>query len=428
MPNKNFASAQPPSRGSKEDAVKAKRENPDLHVQHEAVLYLKANLECLRGNTVKSLKLCLEARLAGGRSRSGNADVGENEEQKGSDPPSAESEMASSYDEAIYYNNLALVHQSAGKVHVALHYYSIALECTSKVSQVDTDNGKYESASFFWSDGATRPDIATKILNNASVCAFQACDFKRSFGCMAKCIAISPELFGKRARCWLRLGQSLMGGLLRNKVHLLEKKEDSHATPDSTEEDFWANPLPRAASYLYKAIYLFQAPSATCNIDLDCYETSLLSLAYIKMEMNDPVGALEACDIMLRDEKPRTTIATLRRRATCKVYAAEALCLLDDAKAASSMLFGSDEIEEAKMKADASSSDSPLYWLAQGFSIENKKKSSESENNTPADIQLVQVKELIENRVLLHRLLEKGDTESAIVLLRGGQVMNVLSV
>ncbi|KAL7519031.1 hypothetical protein ACHAWX_003829 [Stephanocyclus meneghinianus] len=228
MPNKMAAGTGQSQVVHAHDAAKAKKENPDLHVHHEAVLYLKANLECLKGNTTKSLKLCSEGRLAGRRSRLGQSDVtgdaldkvlsnvvdGSGSESEGNnsrDSPTIERQMETYYDEAIYYNNLALVHQSASKVHVALHYYSNALDCMVKVAQLDRVNGNQDKMSFFWSDGVARPDITAEILNNTSVCALQAGDFTRAYNCMAHCVSISPKLFGQRARCWLRMAESCLG-------------------------------------------------------------------------------------------------------------------------------------------------------------------------------------------------------------------------
>ena len=190
---------------------KIKRENPDLHVQHEGVLYLKAELECLRGNTTKSLKLCSEARMAGRRSRGERGNESKDDksgEEEKQELLSNEGKMAAQYDEAIYYNNLALVHHSAGKVHLALHYYSLALNCISDVYDRDVKDGRSHC---FWSDGTARPDISPEILSNTSLCAFQAGDFETAYTCMESCMSLAPELFGKRPRCWLRMGQSCIG-------------------------------------------------------------------------------------------------------------------------------------------------------------------------------------------------------------------------
>ena len=216
------------STSSKTPNVKVKKDNPGLHVRHESALYMKANLEFLRGNTTKSLKLCAEARAAGKKSRAGvnrggkvqirseengfaahdnaaaatsNANVNTN--TVSTEEEDLESQMANDYDEAIYYNNLAMVHQSAGKIHVALHYYSYAISYMENVQMPD-DN-------FFWSDGVARPNVTPDILNNASLCAFQTHDYKRAYECMAQCVTLSPDIFGERARCWLRMAQSLIG-------------------------------------------------------------------------------------------------------------------------------------------------------------------------------------------------------------------------
>ena len=203
--------------------VKVKKDNPGLHVRHESALYMKANLEYMRGNTTKSLKLCAEARTSGKKSRvKPNGGVGQSEENGfvhtddavavtngiKSDATTTteedfETQMANDYDEAIYYNNLAMVHQSAGKIHVALHYYSYAISYMENV-QLPNDN-------YFWSDGVPRPNITADILSNASLCAFQAHDYKRAYECMVHCVTLSPSIFGKRARCWLHMAQSLIG-------------------------------------------------------------------------------------------------------------------------------------------------------------------------------------------------------------------------
>lgn len=203
--------------------IKVKKDDPGLHVRHESTLYMKANLEYLRGNTTKSLKLCAEARTAGKKSRMKGNNM-KSEEVDGfahhvddatasnsgmkitnaGEDDGVESQMANDYDEAIYYNNLAMVHQSAGKIHVALHYYSYAISYMGNVQLRPNDN-------CFWSDGVPRPNFTADVLNNASLCAFQAHDYKGAYEYMTRCVTLSPLIFGERARCWLRLAQSLIG-------------------------------------------------------------------------------------------------------------------------------------------------------------------------------------------------------------------------
>ena len=202
MPNKSAAAQQSQST---QPGNKVKKETPTLQMKHESVLYLKANLEHLRGNTPKSLKLCSEARSAGKKSRGRSDDSSKDLlPDVPRDAAEDEMEMADSYDEAIYFNNLALLHQSAGKVHLALHYYSIAL------SNMERSN---DDASF-WSNGLVKPSLSPEILNNMSICALLARDFKKSYEFLARCIKLSPEVFG-RARSFLRLGQSCIGKVKR---------------------------------------------------------------------------------------------------------------------------------------------------------------------------------------------------------------------
>lgn len=226
MPQKNALPQQPispQSGGASTNAKVKKKDTPELQVRHESVLYLKANLEYLRGNTSKSLKLCAEARSAGEKSRARGH--GEKEKSRGDAQPEeknntpstlhGESQMANDYDEAIYYNNLALLHQSAGKIHLALHYYSYALSYIDRVNFLDescaSDTADGAASRSLWSNGTARPDVTAEILHNTSICAFQTQEFNRAYDCMARCVKISPRVFGKRARCWLRLAQSCFG-------------------------------------------------------------------------------------------------------------------------------------------------------------------------------------------------------------------------
>lgn len=74
-----------------------------------------------------------------------------------------------------------------------------------------------------------------------------------------------------------------------------------------------SNPLLRALCCLYRALYLsagnikleevvtltsneFTIPTPkekSANIDMDCYNMALISLAYVKLQLNDASGALE---------------------------------------------------------------------------------------------------------------------------------------
>mmetsp|Transcript_33514 Transcript_33514/g.81008 ORF Transcript_33514/g.81008 Transcript_33514/m.81008 type:complete len:915 (-) Transcript_33514:117-2861(-) len=336
MPSKNAGQQQqtPQPLGTSSTRTKVKKDTPSLQVRHESVLYLKANLEYLRGNTSKSLKLCAEARSAGKKSRLGSnngreSKPKENEPSHYDDPdgegneveallaPEGETQMASHYDEAIYYNNLALLHQSAGKVHLALHYYSYALSYIEQT--LDEDSSVTPSSSRnFWSSGMACPDITADIHNNISLCAFQAQEFGLAYESMARCVKMSPTVFGKRARCWLRLAQSCIGIYTK-----LQQKSEYREGSSGTELDsrdlgrkkdltnILMNPLPRASFCLYRALHLSAGilepnfemnavnesiPSpkeAAAGDDVDCFEMALVSLAYVKVQLGDSAGALQ---------------------------------------------------------------------------------------------------------------------------------------
>lgn len=426
MPNKSVQQSQ-----QQQYHPKVKKDNPDLQIRHESVLYLKANLECLRGNTTKSLKLCAEARSAGEKSRmstevrTSDASGGESKEGGSLDDAneaalSTEEQMKKDYDEAIYYNNLALVHQSAGKIHVALLYYSYALSFMENVRQID------ESA--FWSNGLARPDITAEVLNNTSLCAFQVRDFQMAYECLARCVSLSPSVFGKRARCWLRMAQSCIGIHTKNlnaNGNIAEYNKVSLDAEDLTEVPI--NPLARAVYCLERVVYLGGKDEG--HADWECYESALISLAYVKMELNDPVGASEACRPILEagitiqstgNENVRAT-SSLRRRALARVYTCEALCLLGDTNGALITLFGTAEVSDDILN-DVGSPSSHLRWLAEGLGVRSlikdvAKRGGDTDKTKGMSNQSISI---IENQFKLYKLLKDGMASTVIGLLKSG--------
>jgi tetratricopeptide (TPR) repeat protein len=156
---------------------------------HQIALYLKANSEHLKGNTKKALKLCAEASSAG-------------EDLDGTKPGQA---LDGLLDASMHYNNLAIIHQSAGKVHIALHYYVRALSLIEKINQT------YSSFADIDGQGFASPVPLAEILHNASLCAAQAGKWESAYECMAKCTLVSPEVFARRARCWLHIAEACIG-------------------------------------------------------------------------------------------------------------------------------------------------------------------------------------------------------------------------
>jgi tetratricopeptide (TPR) repeat protein len=150
-----------------------------LQKYNQSALSLKANLEQLKGNTKKSLILCSEAQVA-------TKDDG-------------------AYD-AVHSNNLAVVYESNGKRHLALHALTKALRANHNNKTGDDAT----LSSVFHKDGTTRPDLTLEILHNAAICALQTRNYLSAYECMVTCVTRS-EVFGSRPRCWLRVAEACLG-------------------------------------------------------------------------------------------------------------------------------------------------------------------------------------------------------------------------
>ena len=217
-------------------AFKSKR----LHGQNQYALYLKANLEHLKGNTKKSLKLCAEALHASERRRESVEEIianndhynhkddhfyantntnnehkmktnsmNDNFDKQNSSMRQSFVERCQDKDYAIYYNNLGILHQSSGKVHIAMHYFMKALSCIERLEK----QLKILSTTSFELDGTIGIIPKHDILYNTALCANQVPGNKNAkiaYECMAKCVRGS-HTFRKRPRCWLRMAESCVG-------------------------------------------------------------------------------------------------------------------------------------------------------------------------------------------------------------------------
>jgi hypothetical protein len=144
-----------------------------LQRHNQSALILKANSEQLKGNTKKSLILCGEAYTA-----------------------VATPAVDSAY-ESLHNNNLAIVYETIGKRHLALHALAKALLCERSISS-------------FHADGTARPDQTLVVLHNAALCSLKARNFASAYESMSICIARS-DIFRDRPRCWLRLAEACVG-------------------------------------------------------------------------------------------------------------------------------------------------------------------------------------------------------------------------
>jgi hypothetical protein len=116
------------------------------------------------------------------------------------------------YEAAIYNNNLGLIHQASGKVHLALHYYAKALAELERMEQVPKMR----------TDGSIgfEPDLGvvnllhlttSQVLVNTAICAQQARNFVTGYECMARCVMASKVLFYNIPRFWLNMAESCIG-------------------------------------------------------------------------------------------------------------------------------------------------------------------------------------------------------------------------
>ena len=127
---------------------------------------------------------------------------------------------------------------------------------------------------------------------------------------------------------------ALFGGDIVNRLNYLGSEEDLR--------NILSNPLQRASSSLYRALHLSSGnfeldninyeviPSLkdrSSDVDRDCFETALVSVAYVKLQLKDRVGALEFCQHALRqgtDNVNKDPAASLRLREMAEMYYREA--------------------------------------------------------------------------------------------------------
>lgn len=157
---------------------------------NQHALYLKANLEHLKGNTKKALKLCSEAEIT----------IGKQIEDINFD------DRYSFMQAALHNNNIAAVHQAAGNLFLAMHYYSHAIIYMEKMENLGR-------GIMFESDGSIKQIPLDRILFNAAVCAHKVENFISAHECMCRCIELSPHVFAKNPLSWLLLGEICIGEL-----------------------------------------------------------------------------------------------------------------------------------------------------------------------------------------------------------------------
>ena len=104
---------------------------------NQCALLLKANLELLKSNPTKAMKLCTEAHAVADRMR----EKDKSDDTSLNNNSSIDITRQKMVDEVQYLNNMACLHFNAGKFTSALFYFQNALKC------LDTDkSNKYSEA------------------------------------------------------------------------------------------------------------------------------------------------------------------------------------------------------------------------------------------------------------------------------------------
>jgi hypothetical protein len=353
--------------------------------QNQHALYLKANLEHLKGNEQKSLKLCSEARkdMAMARKREreqrgGGEDVdGEEDdslsmpsmnnlsqdqpyqeqqielESSDMDPTMAMTRMSHTQS-AIYNNNIALIHQTSGQVHHAAHYYALALghlEHAEQENEFEVMSGTGPNMSVA-EDGSLRGGNGSQIsiphvLYNASICALKIGNYLAAYECMSRFMASSlssSEFFTRDPFSWRLLGESCIGIYSSRKNGQQSTSNSGDGSSGGNQHDLDFNPLA-------KALDCFMACISYCNKNneqhQDHLESARVSLAYIWMELNNPAPVIRLADLVLgaplkqevssngsdgaiggHVNARESILLSQSRRVMMRMYACEAMCLL----------------------------------------------------------------------------------------------------
>merc|ERR1711862_2599 len=245
-------------------------------------------------------------------------------------------------------------------IHMAYIYYTKAVsQICNLYNQIHNNNNNNNNNNI-----TSKPLPVCEILHNGSIVALQAKQYLSAYYYMAKCIQLSPNIFAKRSRCWLRLAEAVIGYYNTQPISPTQKKYQlSFNNNDSSYSDF----IPRIISYttnlvknfdyenepylvlspvlgndkdmeqlkeipLLRALFCLRAALRCTDpkTDKDCFHTIHLHMSYCYLEINDYISALHSSNIILDDHTTTNndTTATAivkRRRITARLYACKSL-------------------------------------------------------------------------------------------------------
>ncbi|DBA03658.1 TPA: hypothetical protein N0F65_006837 [Lagenidium giganteum] len=420
--------------------------HPSQAVQNSTALFLKANLEYLRKNYKKCVKLLASC-------------------------------TQEAVDESIFLNNMGCIHFQMGQRRAAQSYFSRALETSSKPAKVTNEAVVINSSSQF------------EIMYNNGIHLLMQGQYSLAF----RCFHASSRLFFNRPKLWLRMGecctaafdqqqklasssgsksgliQSIIGSGSHRRVLLQTTlpssasqdievptkngKAKNNAVPDGTPK----MNLPFAAKCFKNTVLLcnqlLEASKATGNPAPPTFGAVVaapppsVSLSELVSESNTSVEALDLLRqkamvnliyVYLCVYEPQLALTTANdllalssctksnRFLACS-YAAEALCMLSRSPEATDMLQSEKDLMGLADEYACEANIQPSQARA-GVHVNNattlilQNKTSEAEESvTRAVRENPSCRESLE--LLVYVLLRKGDTKKALRVLKEAQVM-----
>ncbi|CAN0168284.1 unnamed protein product, partial [Discosporangium mesarthrocarpum] len=183
---------------------------PPAGVQNMAALYLKANLEHLRDNQRKALKLLASCHgIQGAEEFSGQGEP--------TGPP--------------YFNNMGCLHHKLGRHHVALHYFQQALALMAEAESgagagagagAGSGGKTRRQGSPDRAEGKVAPSWACEVLYNTGLQLLLTNNPEEALRCFER----SALLFYNRPCLWLRVAEC---GILRHRLDLKSKVTPSRS-------------------------------------------------------------------------------------------------------------------------------------------------------------------------------------------------------
>jgi hypothetical protein len=256
-------------------------------------LHLKALYENVsQRNTRRALKLCVEAHAAGARDAQGDGDL---------------AKAQSLINDALYNNNMGVLHSSLDKPMLAVLYYQKALA-------IVTAEGA--ASAFDAETGAFLQFPVCEVLHNSALACISAKQFAMAYECMATCLSRTEEgagrdVFESRASCWLRAGDALLGvwgdlfkaaggGVaanlfgwqhyvctLKRDLSSVEARRHAHLGSEDDLVEVVQDPLSRALYCYERAVELTGG-----DVQHHCFLPACLNLAFVYLEVRNWSKAL----------------------------------------------------------------------------------------------------------------------------------------